>query len=280
MHFGYYLFSRNEYCFYVKFIFSVNVMELDDLEPVSDIQPSKQKITKKAKNQNSDTSDAEDDVFNMLNLQTVDDLLGAATELSIASEVKTEGATSQIQTEPYESDFEPLSTSGKVSTPLKSILATPRSPKTTPRSARGRVRYLLDEEVKIRSRSPSPEVVSTTHGSEASSITHTHRSSEAAEISSVQSIPERVDGSGSETYTEDYSEDFSSSHSITEKSSVSRQCRHSSDVYSDDFLSGTDYDERRKKTSHSYSRHTSQESFTDDYTSYTESSRSRYTKIS
>jgi len=249
-------------------------MELDDLEPAVEIRTSKQKTPKKAKNPNS--SDSDNDVFNVINLQTVDELLGAADELSAASEIKTEGAMSEIRTEPYESDFELTSASYKTAAPLKSILATPRSPKTTPRSARGRVRYSLDDDVKIRSRSPSPEVISTAYGSEVSSVIHSERSSKIMEISTARSVTEEIAESGSETYTEDYSEDFScpSGRSSPDRSSLSRHRRPSSDRYSDDFTSATEVDDRTK-TSWSYSRHTSRDSFSDDYTSYTESSRSR-----
>ena len=235
--------------------FPVNVMDLDldtylttskpkeeKKQPSQKKKPSKKTEVKKSKKKN------DNDIFSAMGLQTIDDL--GVTDSGDDVEIKM--AESERE---YESDFDPVTYSeGRTPSPLRSILSP--TPRSTPRSGRGRgrVHYSLEEVTEVRSRSPSPEVISTARGS----------------ITSI-------------VYTEDFDDDDSASEIVTaSRGSVDdsqtdtsyhhpRRRRHYSNEYSDDFTSASESRGRHYSRSSSVDSETG--SYTESFTSYTSRSR-------
>lgn len=260
-------------------------MDLDSLEPAMPVLSSQTKTstnkTKEKKVKEADKGKAkksstqskkavEDDIFGSLGLHTVDELLlplGDLSDQEISEASEMGGVTSEIKTEAddyqYESDFDPASRSTRSPTPLRSILSP--TPRATPRSARSRVRYSLQEVTEIRSRSPSPEVISTARGSYShASIVYTEDFDDysASEIATA-------------TVKTEYESDSDSSGGYR-RSQRSHRSRKDSYDYSDDFTSATEMTPRHHQYSRSSSHESDVVSYTESFTSYAESSsRSR-----
>ena len=234
-------------------------MDLDSLEPAL---PSGHKVKKKeskfkassSKSNSPKKKQSEEesvDIMREMGLFTVDDLLGSPVDEhsddseigSVISDVKSEVDLDLPRRSP---------------TPLKSILSTPR----TPRTNRGRVRLSLTE---VRSRSPSPDPISTGRGS--ASVVYTD---DFDDDYSQTDIPTtiRTDGYDSEE----------SIHTALDSVRSSRRLRRSESEYSDDFTSGGETPVGSRRSSRQLSRSSSRESddydtasYSDSYTSYSES---------
>ena len=212
-------------------------------------------IKEKPKPKKKEKEKKVDDVFGSLGLMTVDDLLGGAVsddEESGASEVQTGGATSEIATI--------MDDSGR-QTPLRSILSSPQP--NARRSSGPRRRVSLKDDV--RSRSPSPEIISTARGSR-TSIDYDDEFEESIGTEQPSTIRTDHDDSGSEPDSYTYSRNRSRKHSYSRT--------RSEDYYSDDFTSGTETSRLARR----YSRSSSVGSYSEDFTDYSETDYSRYVK--
>lgn len=177
--------------------------------------------------------------FSSMGLQSVDELFGVDADTSEASEVPSE---------------EPEMRSP---TPLRSILS-PTSRSQTPR----RVRLSLGEIHEIRSRSPSPEPIST--GRALSSRIYTEEFEDEEHTDTAVSIHTSDSDDSIETITDT----GRSSPSRSRKSSLSRQ--RSIEDYSDDFTETSAASRWRSHSSRSSSHDSA--TYSDDYTSYVGSS--------
>ena len=243
---------------------AIAVPEPEPVRPSKLSKKSKDKQDKKLSKENKKRREKKpkltDDLFSSLGLHTVDELLagGDVNDLEPVSE-----QYSEVHTE-GDSEYEPTSRS----VPLRSILSpSPRPP--TPRSSRSRVRLSLTDLREERSRSASPEAIT-------SSRARTY--SEDFDDESIHSEVIRTDTIRSELMrtesihtiegsdTEDYSE---RTLSPSPRSSASFRRQKSEDYYSDDFTSGTDTLSPRRKWSSMgslYSTYTDTDSFSDTST--------------
>ncbi len=204
------------------------------------------------------------DFFSALGLQTLDDLEDP-DELS-----PIQSRRPSVPTIPEVEESDPESMSPRSPTPLKSILATPRlSP--TPRSSRGRVRYNIQEIAEARSRSPSPEVISTAPVSKVTSAIYTEDFTEESAPPDVVYTARSATTIDSDP--ESYSDDFTQSgRSSPDRSNLSR--RRSGEVYSDDWTSATEHSRYGRSYRRSSSRESMVSSYTSDHSSYTTESLS------
>ena len=257
-------------------------MDLDALEPVADPEPistkphsrstkverqkSPQKMPhspKEAKKRNKyekrsnnerkqkkETGKENAGYFASFGLHSVDELLGLDDEVSAVSEV-----VSQVEQVP----------SHQSPTPLRSILSpTPRS--QTPR----RVRLTLSDVHEVRSRSPSPEPISTARA--INSEIYTDDFTEIYTEGKRSQTPMSVHSSDSEESIKTMTESDRSSPARFRRSSLSRQ--KSEDHYSDDFTETHSYSRRRRTYSGRSSSHDSAP-YSEDYTSYSETGTDR-----
>ncbi len=256
-------------------LFAVNVMDLDDLRLEASPQPipishkSKKKQKKKGKKEKEKkekkSKKKSNDFFSGLGLQSVDDLLGGSDVevVSEVSEVLEEGRDFGVSISDIHNEDE-------IITPLRSILSpTPRS-LATPRSARGRVRLSLGDVTEIRSRSPSPDPISTARVDTVAYSEDFDDETEAVktvysedEDSTTESVSER-------TVTE--TESVLSSPSRSPRSPQPRGSRRrSSDYggYSEDFTSTTETETQ----AYSDGSYTDDDTYTQSYATATDRSR-------
>lgn len=132
-------------------------------------QGEKEKKIKDKKHPSVETEDNDNDLFAKMGLQTVEDLL-----IDNKIEFTDTDIGTDIEREDDDDEDYPYNNIRRTPSPLRSILSPSPKPEKTPRSGRTpRVRYSLDEVTEIRSRSPSPEVISTASPSKTASVIHT-----------------------------------------------------------------------------------------------------------
>lgn len=167
----------------------------------------------------------------------------------------------------YEDDFDETRENNQRSpSPLRGILSPSPKPEKTPRSGRTpRVRYSLEEVTEVRSRSPSPELVSSAPVSRVASMVYSEGFEEDSESVVQTEDPSETEGSVISERIGEISRNVSGSrrHFSTSRS------RSDSEYYSDDFMSATESRWASKRKENALSSR-SMESMDSEYSMYSD----------